>query len=293
MILTQETKKKQVLQRLNLKNAENSLQRTITKGTNCSEFESSIIVQKAKEAFRIGEHAQESAILDGQMISHAVSADEPAGKPLDQCKFVRCVLTLIDRKEDIETYKIHGTAARRRQQILRMAQEAKEQGALLTQEDLGLLLGCDVRTIRSDIKKLKDQGLTVPTRGTVKDIGPGVSHKERAILLWLDGADPLEVARRMHHSLHAVERYIQTYCRVVYAQRSLRDIFKTALVVGISIPAAHLYWDLHCELLENNRDRTYDRLEEVMEMGLRHWDAADCKKNPLPSTRRSRKGSQA
>ena len=35
-----------------------------------------------------------------------------------------------------------------------MAVEAKEQGALLSQVDLSLILDCDVRTIRTDIHKL-------------------------------------------------------------------------------------------------------------------------------------------
>ena len=39
------------------------------------------------------------------------------------------------------------------------------------------------------------------TRGTVNDIGPGVTHKGIAIRLWLDGKEPTEVALIIHHSL--------------------------------------------------------------------------------------------
>jgi len=36
---------------------------------------------------------------------------------------------------------------------------------------------CDSRTIRRDVKNLKEKGIIVPTRGTEKDIGPGVTHR--------------------------------------------------------------------------------------------------------------------
>ena len=48
----------------------------IVSGTNCSVFESEIIVRKAKEAFRIGEFAEGRVLQDGQMVFHAVSAKD-------------------------------------------------------------------------------------------------------------------------------------------------------------------------------------------------------------------------
>lgn len=281
MILTQELKAERFRERLLLKNAESVLAGTIVEGTNCSPFESRIIVEKAKEAFRVGEWAEGRVLEDGQMVFHAVSCEAPAGKPLDQCPKVRLVLTLIHRAEDLEVQMFYGTPARRRQQILRLALEAQEQGGLLTQEDLAFLLGRDVRTIRNDIAALREQQIVVPTRGVVKDIGPAVTHKRRAVELWLEGKEPLEVARHLSHSLRAIERYLQTYCRVVFAQRHLRHILQTAMVVGISVPAAHVYWDLHQELIAH--DRFYqERLEEILRIGELHWQATDGKKSPGP-----------
>ena len=82
----------------------------------------------------------------------------------------------------------------------------------------------------------------------------------------------------LSHSLTAVERYIQTFCRVVYAQRKLRNMLKTAMVVGISVTSANDYFALHTQLM--NADAFYQqRLEEVLELGEAHWEAADGKKN--------------
>jgi biotin operon repressor len=278
MIITQAAKKEQHLERLALKQAESVFASQIVAGTNCSRFESHIIVEKAKEAFGVGQWAEGRVLEDGQIVFHAVAESAPPGLAIKDCAQRRVILSLIRRTEDLEVWRAGGAAAKRRQQILRLAVEAREQEALLTQEDLGLLLDSDVRTIRQDIKKLREQGLSVPTRGTVRDIGPGVTHKRRAVELWLSGKEPLEVARQLTHSLKAVERYIQTFCRVVYAQRQLRDTLKTALVVGISVAAVNDYLSLHNEMLA--KDAFYkERLEDVLNVGEAHWEAVDLKKS--------------
>jgi hypothetical protein len=57
----------------------------------------------------------------------------------------------------------------------------------MTQEDLAVLLCSSKGTIRRDIKELKVQGIEVPTRGTLQDIGPGVTHKSKVVKMWLEG----------------------------------------------------------------------------------------------------------
>ncbi len=52
------------------------------------------------------------------------------------------------------------TSGLRKHKILRMASEALDQDGLLTQEDLAVLLCSSKRTIRRDIKELKEQGMT-------------------------------------------------------------------------------------------------------------------------------------
>jgi biotin operon repressor len=215
VIIAHELKKEQLERRLRLKSAEEAFMQIITSGTNCSPMEAQIIVEKAKEVFAVGEHAEGNVLLDGQEVFFAVAAEAAPGVPIQQCAKRRVVLTPISRAEDLQALHDFGSSAKRQQQILRMAGEAKEQRAYLSQEDLALLLDCDVRTIRCDIRRLQQRGLTVPTRGTARDIGPGVTHKRKAVELWLSGKESPDVARDLHHSLKAVERYIHTFCRVV------------------------------------------------------------------------------
>ena len=144
MILTYQRIKEQHQRRLNLKTAEEAFCRQIVGGTNCSAYEAEIIVDKAKQHFGIGEYAEERTLLDGQMVFVAVSENAPSGMPMEECPRIRVVLTHLRRAEDQEVASTHGASAKRQQQLMRMCEEAREQGALLSQEDLGIILDCEM-----------------------------------------------------------------------------------------------------------------------------------------------------
>lgn len=270
--------------RLHIKTIEGMFVNLITEGTNCSPFESEVIVEKAKEVFAIGEHAEGNILQPGQMIWTALDLTEPPGKPLKACKQRRIILTHIQAKEDAEVRKIYGRSAKRQQQINRMAVEAQDQQALLTQEDLAEILDSDVRTIRRDIQQLRQRGILVPTRGQQKDIGPGVTHKVQAITLFLAEKEPVEIARAIKHSLTAVERYIDTFCRVVYCQRRFRNNLQTALVVGVSVHTVNTYLGLHTDACADPAYR--ERLSQIEERGLAYYKTVDFKKKHGLSARR-------
>lgn len=212
--------------------------------------------------------------------------NEPPGKPLKYCKLRRIILTHIKPKEDAEIRRLYNRSAKRQQQINRMAVEAQEQQALLTQEDLAEILDSDVRTIRRDIQHLREQGISVPTRGHQKDIGPGVTHKVQAITLFLEEKEPVEIARAIKHSLTAVERYIDTFCRVIYCQRRFRNNLKTALVVGVSVNTVNTYIALHTDSCEDPAYR--ERIAEIEERSRIYYKNVDFKKNLGPNKRRQK-----
>lgn len=272
--------------RMDIKTLERLFANLITDGTNCSSFESDIIVEKAKEIFAVGAHAEGNILHPGQMVWTAIDINEPPGKPLKRCKLRRITLTHIDPQEDTEVYRSYGPSAKRRQQIMRMAVEAQDQQALLTQEDMAQILDTDVRTIRRDIQVLREQGISVPTRGQQKDIGPGVTHRVLAVSLFLEDKEPLEIARTIKHSLRAVERYIDTFCRVVYCQRKFRNNLKTSLVVGVSVATVNTYLKLHTDSCEDPDYR--ERISEIERQGRVYYKAVDFKKKPGQIERRTR-----
>jgi len=89
-------------------------------------------------------------LREGQLRVTAVSVDEPSGKPLSEMKKVGIVVTVDGGLEDLEILKRFGACRLRRVRLLRMAEEAVDQGGVLTQEDLARLLQTRVRTVRRD-----------------------------------------------------------------------------------------------------------------------------------------------
>lgn len=270
--------------RLNAKTCETMLTNIITLGTSCSPFEAAVIVDKAKEVFCIGEYAESQVLQPGQVVWLAVDAKEPAGKPIKHCAMKRIVIQYVSIDDSV-IHKKYGLAAKRRQQILRITTEAMDQGAYLSQEDLSTILNADIRTIRRDIKELKMEGIIVPTRGQQKDIGPGVTHREIAVKLFLEGKEPLEIARQIKHTIHSVERYVDNFCRVLFCQRKTKDKLQTALVVGISYFQVNTYLALRDEYITK---KVYqDRVEQIEQRGQAYWNNLDFKKNALLSERKS------
>jgi hypothetical protein len=151
---------------------------------------------------------------EGQITFHAASAEEPPGNKASEMKSVPVHLTFHDRI-DMEVLAQEGTSGLRKQKILRMTHEALEQGGLLTQEDLAVLLCSSRRTIKRDMNELKSQGIDVPTRGTLQDIGPGVTHKSKVVKLWLEGFEYTEIERKTGHSGMSVQRYLTGFTKAI------------------------------------------------------------------------------
>jgi hypothetical protein len=93
--------------------------------------------------------------------------------------------------------------------------EAYEQGGVLTQFDLSLLSGLSERYVRDRLHEHEaETGKIVPTRGTVHDIGPSVTHKAEVIRRWLRNESPAQIARALNHTQKAVDRYIADFRKV-------------------------------------------------------------------------------
>jgi len=151
---------------------------------------------------------------DSQVIYHAVSAQEPPGKLIDQLRLVPVTLT-ISHPDDAAILREQGVSGLRKHKLLRFADEAYDQGGLLIQEDLALLLTTSIRTIQRDMQEMRQQGIVVPTRGEIQDIGPTVSHKTKIVELYLKGYEYTEIERKTRHTGEAIKRYISGFSKVV------------------------------------------------------------------------------
>lgn len=124
---------------------------------------------------------------NGDIIYWAISASEPAGKPLEMSKLVPTVLTLYD-PSDMPTALANRDISRvsdiKFKKALRLATQAKACGAYLTYADLGYLLGIHPVAISRLIKA--NPKIAVPLRGASCDIGCGITHRRNIIKLYLE-----------------------------------------------------------------------------------------------------------
>lgn len=205
--------------------------------------------------------SQKGEIREGQMCVTAVSAREPSGKPLSAMRKVAVVVTVDGGLGDLAVWRRHGAVALRRVRLLRITAEAVDQGGVLTQEDLARLLQTDVRTIRRDVALLRAEGYWVPTRGVVKDIGRGQSHKAKIVEMYLQRMTYSEIMRKARHAASSIKRYVETFGRVVVLwERGLREAREIAYIVGVSERLASEYLWLRAQY---DRPQYRDRIEEI------------------------------
>lgn len=271
-------------QRLKIKQLSQQMKKIAVDGTGISPWEAQVLIETIEDVYFNDPELKQAR--HGQMKYSCVSSSEPPGKPINDCGMVTVILTLLDNEDEQERSWNDKDASieRRQRQLMRISSEALEQGGLLSQEDLGRILMCDVRTIRRDIAELRKLGIIVPTRGTVKDIGPGVSHRAIAIRHWLEGKEPSEIATIIKHSLKAVENYLEKFKRVAYLRRKRFNDFETSRTIGISVSATRTF----IEIYEEFKHKAFfkSRMQEIEISGAAFYQAQDEKKD-FPTSKTS------
>lgn len=177
----------------------------------------------------------------GQM--RVILADRRAGHGhrLKQTATVEVVWTVDAGAEDDEVLSRHGRAALRRVRIQRLLTEAVEQGGAASQEDVARALSVSVRTVKRDWAVLEKGGVYLPSRGNLRGIGRGQTHKALIVGRWLAGETYDQVARQTHHSLSSVQRYIQAFVRVMQLQERGLSWAEIALLLQVSQPLVAEY----------------------------------------------------
>jgi len=261
-----------------IKNISSKMKNLAINGAGLSKWEADVLVEIIEDVYFTEPGLR--GISEGQTKRNCIASSEGPGKELKDCQLVTVVLTLLDKYDslNLSSKTNEGRSKEMRQRrLMRISAEAKDQGGLLSQEDLSELLMCDSRTIRRDVKNLKEKGIIVPTRGTVKDIGPGVTHRGIAVRLWIEGKEPVAIKDQIHHHIKSVENYLEKFKRVVYLRRKGFNDFEIALTIGISKSAVSLYSELYNE--HRNSKLFKFRLEEIELIGSEYYNAQDEKKS--------------
>jgi hypothetical protein len=196
--------------RLAAKDAESAIVARI-----CEDFNLTPVLARAhyEQMARYFSEFGHMALQPGELCYLAVASDEPAGKPIVACRKVQVALELATR-EDQDVLRDLGLAAMRRQRLARLARQAQLQSGLLTVEDLAFLTCSSTATVKRDLAECRRREIAVPTRGQIRDIGPGVSHKAQVVQLYLWGLQFTEIERRTHHSEVAIKRYLADFRQI-------------------------------------------------------------------------------
>jgi hypothetical protein len=160
---------------------------------------------------------EKQKLREGQIRYVAIEKDEGSGPAMSELKKKVVVLTREDPR-DFEVEAKQGIGGLRRVQLMRMTEEAYDQGALLTQEDVGKILGVSSRTIRRDVTELMKTPVKLYLRGMQRDIGRGISHKVWIVGLYLKWKTYSEIQWLTGHSVGSIKTYLHDFVRVLMAR---------------------------------------------------------------------------
>ena len=230
-------------------------------GLNCSTFEAKAILNCVYEVYQPF-FDNSTSMKPGQILFEVVSVENSAKKKLSDCQMKSVVLTLDAGTSDLLVRQKSGVIGLRRHRLERIANECFQQCGLLTVEDIAnCLLNCGERTLVRDIKALKEQGICLPLRSTIKDMGRSISHREMIVKYWLRGMEFSLIARQTNHSIEAIANYVEKFKRVICLAKDNHEISTIAFMVKISVNLAQQYYDLYQALdIVPHREKELDEL---------------------------------
>ena len=249
-----------IIARLSVKSQEHIFLHELENNFELSPKEARGILESAKTIFNLEGVSHSGNIRPGQIKEVVLAKDASSGKPLSQLKKIEVTLTLDAGEEDLDVLSKYGRTHLREVRILRLVEEALDQGGILTQEDLSRILKVDVRTIKRDIAHLRKLGYFVHTRGQIKGIGRGKSHKVAIVELYLQRYTYSQISRRTRHSPFAIKRYLTTFARVINLTKRRISPQEIAFLLGISPYLTEEYLRLYQRY---NLPQYQDRIEEI------------------------------
>jgi hypothetical protein len=232
-------------ERLKQKQVDTQFINRLQAGMNCSMFEAKAILNCVYETYQPF-FDNTASMRPGQICFEVVSVDNSPKQALRECQMKTVILTLDAGEEDLQIRQEFGVTALRRHRLERISTEAFQQNGVLTVEDIAnRLLNCGERTIVRDIKALKDTGIILPLRSTIKDMGRNISHRETVVRCWLQGNEYSDISRRTNHSIEAIANYVDKFKRVICLAKDNHEINTIAFLVKISPSLAQQYYDMY------------------------------------------------
>jgi len=245
------------IKRLESKNARSAIVQKLAVDFNLTPIIAEAFYQQFALYFE--EHANIS-LSTGEVAYEAVAAEEPAGKHIRLARKVTVRLRLFDFNSDLEVLADFGLAGLRRHRIARITRQAYDQGALLSYEDLAMILTTSPATVKRDIYHLRHQGMCIMTRGAKHDMGPGLSHKTIIIDLYLKNYTFSEIELKTNHSETSVKRYLADFIQVASLHKQQFSPGQIRLITQKSDRLVREYLQLYQSYDRHNNERLHDLL---------------------------------
>ena len=180
-------------------------------------------------------------VSSGQLIWTCTGDDgqkAQPGKPAESYKTTTVVLPLIEPEDIQAQLEPLGKGksrqqARHKRQIERMVKSAFEQGGLLTQAELSMILGLSAAAVGKYVRDIETEtGQPLPLKGYKMDQGSRPTHKGDIVRLHEQGLEAPDIARQTHHSLKSVERYLKDYERVRMLLKQNLSVEEISAIIG-------------------------------------------------------------
>ena len=200
------------------------------------------------EKLATGDELPEERLLRyGQLVWMAVPIDEypERGKAIVKTRMKPIILTYV-ASEDVESFRNGFTSRQLRiNRLVRWCHQAYDQGALLTQLDLAVLLNvCDAVVSDYVNQWQRTTGEILPTRGNIHDLSGAITHKKEIITRYLQGYLTPTIAAKTKHSKEAVDRYIRDYESVKVVRAATADVDTISHITRLSRRVITQYLDL-------------------------------------------------
>lgn len=191
----------------------------------------------------------------GQIVWMAVPVDEfpKRAKPIAATRLKPVVLSFINDQDVAHIAHGFDSKSLRKNRLKRWVDQAFDQGALLTQLDLAILLGVCDAVVSQYVQEIQAEGHLLPTRGNIHDLSGAITHKREIITLYLQGYLTPDIALKTNHSKEAVDRYIKDYHRVVILwNHDIKNPDNISHLSRLSKRVVQQYIDLLPAKLKNN-----------------------------------------
>ena len=177
-------------------------------------------------------------MAQGQMRWTTVHKDEKSsyGKTIAQSQLTPVVLDLLPSSE--VQARAEGAKLRevKKEAVARLFTQAYEQHGVMTNAEVALLMKLSPATVGNYRREWEQANARLlPTRGSIHDMGPTLTHKDMILRkLIFQGKSVEVVCRETDHSPEAVLRYTTNFKQVLLCQAKGFDVAQTSFATKLS-----------------------------------------------------------